>query len=101
MLSRSLFNSVTRSTLKKYSAASLSTAGSSQKTIADALKFSGYSEIDFTIKEDQPVYEAVQKFAGFNIGCLVTVDAAGTRMIKVPTPQVRPLKPTNLFSQGI
>ena len=50
----------------------------STKTVADALKFSGYSEIDFTIPENSMVYEAVQKFAAFNIGCLVTVDAAGT-----------------------
>jgi predicted transcriptional regulator len=47
-------------------------------TADDALRFSGYSAIDFTIPEDAPVYNAVQKFAAFNIGCLVTVDAAGT-----------------------
>jgi hypothetical protein len=47
-------------------------------TADDALRFSGYSAIDFTIPEDAPVYDAVQKFAAFNIGCLVTVDSAGT-----------------------
>jgi uncharacterized cupredoxin-like copper-binding protein len=47
-------------------------------TATDALKYSGYSTIDFTINEDATVYEAVQKFAAFNIGCLVTTDAAGT-----------------------
>lgn len=36
-----------------------------------------YFEIDFTIKEDATVYEAVQRFAAFNIGALVTVDARG------------------------
>ena len=46
-------------------------------TADDALKYSGYSAIDFTISEDATVYDAVQKFAGFNIGCLVTTDAAG------------------------
>jgi len=46
-------------------------------TIDDALKFSGYSSIDFTIPEDAPTYDAVQKFAAFNIGCLVTTDKAG------------------------
>jgi hypothetical protein len=46
-------------------------------TANDALKYSGYSEIDFTISEDANVYDAVQKFAAFNIGCLVTTDAAG------------------------
>jgi hypothetical protein len=46
-------------------------------TADDALRFSGYSAIDFTIPEDAPVYDAVQKFAAYNIGCLVTVDTAG------------------------
>jgi hypothetical protein len=46
-------------------------------TISDALKYSGYSSIDFTIPEDAPTYDAVQKFAAFNIGCLVTTDKAG------------------------
>jgi hypothetical protein len=50
-------------------------------TAGDALKFSGYSAIDFTIKEDAMVYEAVQKFAAFNIGCLVTTDAAGMLIV--------------------
>lgn len=57
------------------------TFGTSVKEAAtadDALRFSGYSAIDFTIPEDAPVYDAVQKFAAFNIGCLVTVDTAGT-----------------------
>jgi predicted transcriptional regulator len=47
-------------------------------TADDALKYSGYMQIDFTIPEDTPVYDAVQKFAAFNIGCLVTTDKAGT-----------------------
>jgi signal-transduction protein with cAMP-binding, CBS, and nucleotidyltransferase domain len=46
-------------------------------TADDALKYSGYSSIDFTIPEDAKVYDAVQKFAAFNIGCLVTTDKAG------------------------
>lgn len=49
-------------------------------TANDALRFSGYSEIDFTIKEDAPTYDAVQKFAAFNIGCLVTTDDEGTNI---------------------
>merc|ERR1719410_3059832 len=46
-------------------------------TADDALKDSGYSSIDFTIQEEVSVYEAVKKFAAFNIGCLVTTDTAG------------------------
>jgi hypothetical protein len=47
-------------------------------TADDALKFSGYQQIDFKIKDTASVYEAVQKLAAFNIGCLVTTDEAGT-----------------------
>jgi predicted transcriptional regulator len=43
-------------------------------TADDAFKKSGYIAIDYTILEDSFVYDAVQKFAAFNIGCLVTVD---------------------------
>lgn len=46
-------------------------------TAEDARMVSGYSSIDYTIKEDATVYDAVQKFAAFNIGCLVVTDAAG------------------------
>lgn len=63
-----------------FPAATGRTLGTSVKEAAtadDALRFSGYSAIDFTIPEDAPVYDAVQKFAAFNIGCLVTVDTAG------------------------
>jgi pyocin large subunit-like protein len=48
-------------------------------TADDALKFSGYQQIDFKIKDTATVYEAVQKLAAFNIGCLVTTDEAGTK----------------------
>ena len=34
-------------------------------------------DIDYTINENDTVYEAVQKFAAYNVGCLVTVDADG------------------------
>jgi len=37
-----------------------------------------YVSIDFTIKDDATVYEAVQKFSAFNIGCLVTVNDSGS-----------------------
>jgi hypothetical protein len=36
-----------------------------------------YFEMDFTIPEDVPVYEAIQKFAAYDVGCLVTLDAEG------------------------
>eukprot|EP00979_Chaetoceros_neogracilis_P016905 scaffold10163_cov270-Chaetoceros_neogracile.AAC.13 len=36
-----------------------------------------YYEMDFTISDDSSVYEAVQKFAAYDVGCLVTMDATG------------------------
>jgi len=46
-------------------------------TATDAWNKSCYSGIDYTVNEDLPVYDAVQKFAAYNVGCLVTVDAEG------------------------
>jgi predicted transcriptional regulator len=46
-------------------------------TAGHAAEASGYNDIDFIINEDKPVIDAVQKFSAFNIGCLVTTDAAG------------------------
>ena len=34
--------------------------------------------MDYTISEDATVLDAVQKFAAYNIGCLVTTDSNGT-----------------------
>lgn len=56
---------------------SFTTVGEAVRTAEDALKYSGYSSIDFTIDQDAKVYDAVQKFAAFNIGCLVTTDKQG------------------------
>jgi len=36
-----------------------------------------YSGIDYTISDDATVYEAVEKFAAYGVGCLVTKDANG------------------------
>mmetsp|Transcript_8876 Transcript_8876/g.18934 ORF Transcript_8876/g.18934 Transcript_8876/m.18934 type:complete len:190 (-) Transcript_8876:283-852(-) len=46
-------------------------------TATDAWNKSCYSEIDYTINENLPVFDAVQKFAAYNIGCLVTTDSSG------------------------
>lgn len=37
-------------------------------TATDAWSKSCYSEIDYTINDDAAVYDAVQKFAAYNIG---------------------------------
>lgn len=46
-------------------------------TATDAFKKSCYLEINFAINEDSTVYEAVQQFAAFDIGALVTTDGTG------------------------
>lgn len=46
-------------------------------TADDAWRKSCFSGLDFTVNDESSVYEAVQKLAGFNIGCLVTVDDEG------------------------
>lgn len=43
----------------------------------DAWKKSCYYKIDYTIHQDATVYDAVQRFAAFDIGCLVVVDDNG------------------------
>lgn len=62
----------------------LTTVAEAVRTAEDALKHSGYSSIDFTIDQDAKVYDAVQKFAAFNIGCLVTTDKEGESSRLVP-----------------
>jgi len=44
---------------------------------SQAYKNSCYLQIDFTINEEDTVYEAVQRFSAYNVGCLVTVDTGG------------------------
>lgn len=46
-------------------------------TADDAWRKSCYGDMDFTVNDKSSVHDAVQKLAGFNIGCLVTVDDAG------------------------
>jgi len=46
-------------------------------TATDAFKKSCYLEINFAIDEESTVYEAVQQFAAYDIGALVTTDKSG------------------------
>jgi len=46
-------------------------------TADDAWKKSCYVEMDFTVNDESTVYDVVQRFAAFNVGCLVTVDNDG------------------------
>ena len=54
---------------------SLSEIDNAEKTF----RKSCYFQMDFTISEDATVYEAVQKFAAFDIGALVTTDSNGEK----------------------
>jgi hypothetical protein len=76
-----MLSSATRRIAASTARRSFVTSVKEAATADDALRFSGYSAIDFTVPEDAPVYDAVQKFAAFNIGCLVTVDTAGTCVV--------------------
>ena len=46
-------------------------------TADDAWKKSCFAEMDYTIQDEMSVYDAVQRFAAYNIGCLVTTDNDG------------------------
>lgn len=46
-------------------------------TADDARKISCYSGFDYSIDENSLVIDAVQKFAAFKVGALVTVDGKG------------------------
>ena len=71
-LARTVARSATRPAYRGFS-----TVGETAVTAEDAAKLSGYSEIDYIISEDATVLDAVQKFAAYNIGCLVTTDTDG------------------------
>ena len=58
------------------SARTIGTLEESQ-TAKSAWEKSCYFEMDFTIPEEASVYEAVQKFAAYDVGCLVTTDSSG------------------------
>lgn len=55
------------------------TMGTLEESIeaSQAYKKSCYMAINFTIDEERTVYEAVQRFSAYNIGCLVTTDSTG------------------------
>lgn len=46
-----------------------------RSSATDALQKSCYFKIDFGISEDATVFEAVQRFAAYNIGALAVTDA--------------------------
>ena len=44
--------------------------------------------MDFTIPDDALVFEAVQKFAAYDIGCLVTTNSKGEEIIFAVIPRI-------------
>ena len=56
----------------------LSRSVSTKKTVnaLNVFKNSCYHKIDFKIKEDADIHEAVAKFTAFNIGCLAVTDTS-------------------------
>eukprot|EP00903_Cladosiphon_okamuranus_P009117 g8710.t1 len=53
----------------------VATTVENRSSAKDALEKSCYFKIDFGISEDSTVYEAVQRFAAYNIGALAVTDA--------------------------
>ena len=53
--------------------------GTSEKSgsIMNAWEKSCYHEMNYKISEDATVYEAVEKFAGYDVGALVATDQQG------------------------
>lgn len=58
-------------------ARSFSSAIEENLSASDAWKKSCYVQIEYTISEDATVYDAIQRFAAYDIGCLVTVNSDG------------------------
>lgn len=56
---------------------SFSSAIEENLSAKDAWQKSCYVQIDYTISEDATVYDCIQRFAAYDIGCLVTVDSEG------------------------
>mmetsp|Transcript_10727 Transcript_10727/g.13563 ORF Transcript_10727/g.13563 Transcript_10727/m.13563 type:complete len:199 (-) Transcript_10727:485-1081(-) len=89
MLSRvatSLTRTVASKNATKFAALAPSASSSSSRFMTtleespsakSAWEKSCYFEMDFTVPEEATVYEAVQKFAAYDVGCLVTTDANG------------------------
>lgn len=57
--------------------AKFGTSSEKKGSIVDAWNKSCYHEMDFTINENSTVFDAVEKFAAFDVGALVTVDDEG------------------------
>ena len=47
----------------------------------DAWKKSCYYEMDYTISDEEKVFDAVKKFSAFDVGALVTTNKAGKSWI--------------------
>lgn len=77
-----MISRLTHRTLATCSRLTVSTARSfgtvaESPSATDAMKASCYMEIDFTIPDKAYAIEAIQKFAAFDIGCLITTDDDG------------------------
>jgi len=71
--SRSCFNSIRSATNLRRSLSIVSSG-----TATTALSASCYKKIDFKIGEDLPVFDAVQRMAAHNVGCLAVTEVDGS-----------------------
>jgi len=56
------------------------------ETAGSALNKSCYLKIDFKVPEEAPVYDAIQRMAAHNIGCLAVTEGDGSsgRVVILP-----------------
>lgn len=58
--------------------------GTTEKSgsIMKAWEKSCYNEMNYKISEDATVYEAVEKFSGYDVGALIAIDADGKKLLR-------------------
>lgn len=78
--------------------ASLSTVGECS-TVQKAWEKSCYFKKDYTISEDSKVFEAVEKFAAYECGALITTDSNGKRCSNIIEDLPRCLRSCSQFDQ--
>ena len=54
-------------------------------SVMDAWKQSCYYDMDYTISDEEKVFDAVKKFSAFDVGALVTTNKAGKFSIELGT----------------
>ena len=78
-ISNAILRSSNKSMLNRFSCQQIAKFGTAEKSgsVMDAWNKSCYHEMDFTISDEEMVFDAVKKFSAFDVGALVTTNEAG------------------------